>query len=299
MGMLPHRAQDTAFCAHPAALDATLHLLGAAAAAAAGPQPLRVPAFIDGLVYHAGSASELWPAALPSQLADGSIACSYRMAGAAGTALELDHLLSKEVQQQQQPPAVEEQVDWQVMYDLQWQAVQASQLAAGQHSQLDVVTALPGTQRTGRLSKAAAAVHAPARKGQTLGMLVRGSTATPRVLAAGLGLTQQACSTAAATVTVVSSLAGTVQSGGLRQPAGPAGLAAMLKVAAAEHPAMAFAAARCGSASVQPLQSLASSLAQVSLSQRPAAAEAAQAESLHACQNLYRASSAGHSTCCL
>ena len=263
--MLPPKAHDPAFCAHPTAFDATLHLLGAAAQSAAGqPQPLRVPALIDGLICHASAAEDLFPVAMPAQsLADG-VQCSYRMLGKQGPVLELGHLLAKEVQQPKPAASAEEAVDWHITYETQQQAVQAAQLAPGQPSALHVLAALPAPGSSGSLSKAQHSVEpAPAKSRTAVHMLASRSAGAVRLLAAGLHLTQQACRAAASTVAVLSRSGGTVQPGRTLHPTGPAGMAALLKVAAAEHPGTSFVAASCSISSTTSVQAAGARLIEV------------------------------------
>ena len=266
MGMLPHRAQDPVFCAHPAAFDATLHLLGAAAQPAAGHQPLRVPAFIDGLICHSSSTSDLCPVAMPAEpLVDGSVQCSYRMLGQQGRALELGSLLAKEMAHPQQlAAAAEDQVDWQITYEIQQQAVQTAQLVAGPLSKLHVLTAMPAISLEGSLHQDhPSPKQASASKGSAIRMLASRSAEAVRLLAAGLHLAQQACKAAASSVAVLSRSGSLVQPGRLLQPPGPAGMAAMLKVAAAEHPGTLFTVAGCGSSSRASVPEIGAQLAEV------------------------------------
>ena len=106
-GMLePAAAADAAFCVHPAALDATLHLLGAAAQPGQ-PQPLRIPASMDGVLCQEAAAGPAWPVAQPLALpAGGAMHACHRMLGSPG--VELGLLVAKEVAQQlpQQPSQV-------------------------------------------------------------------------------------------------------------------------------------------------------------------------------------------------
>ena len=265
MGMLPHTAQDLAFCAHPAAFDATLHLLGAAAQLAAGHQPLRVPAFVDGLICHSSSTADLCPVAMPAEpLEDGSVHCSYRMLGQQGPALELGKMLAKEMTPPQQPAAAaEDQADWQVTYETQQQAVQATQLTAGPPSKLHALTALPAISLAGSLRKGLLPEQASPSKGSAIRMLASRSAEAVRLFAAGLHLTQQACKAAASSVAVLSRSGGTVQPGRLLQSSGHAGMAAMLKVAAAEHPGTLFTAASCGPSSKASVPEIGAQLAEV------------------------------------
>ena len=158
--------------------------------------------------------------------------------------------------------AAAEAEDWQVVYEARWQAAEtASSLAAVRAAGSALLAALPGSQlplghagqriRQGTLKpgkQGRAALQLPDSKGRAIRALATGSSAASRLLSAGLHLTQQACSAAAASVGLLSRGSGAVQPiGSLPQP-GAAGMAAMLKVAAAEHPASSFLSASLGPA---------------------------------------------------
>ena len=317
---------DPAFCVQPAELDATLHLLGAAAQQGTA-QPLRIPASIDGVTALSLRAhdSEIHPIALLLGMLPGdAMQATHRMLG--GPSLELGLLVAKAASRQL--PAVTqvssdascvswtsilscclkheaqaqtasnnkrscvclmcqcndkssvlanaldmqaqgEAEDWQVMYDACWQAADtAHSMAASMPSAAATVNvSLLGSGSPLRLlskhsAKGSASAHsasaAPGKLSDGRGLAIRalaGSHSVPsRLLSAGLHLTQQACSAAAASIGLMSSGSGTVQPSGAAartagvaaSTAGAAGLAAMLKVAAAEHPGTSFLAASAG-----------------------------------------------------
>lgn len=147
---------------HPALTDATLHLsaaaLPAASTSSAKGGTTRVPSGLAAiLVTPLGSCAAIFPVAQPqAPAADGSVLCSYRMASAQGSCLQLCDLLAKELApmpaaQRGESAALDSVPESELLYETQWQAATSS-LAGPSHS-ADALFALgeavPGDSPTG------------------------------------------------------------------------------------------------------------------------------------------------------
>ena len=145
-------------------------------------------------------------------------------------------------------------------YEARWEATGAASslqpFVAGSSS---LLAALPGSslpEAAGRRIRPLRSPRLPGKpaadlsgeKGVVLKALATGPSAAARLLSAGLQLTQRACGAAAASVGLLSRSTGAVQPAGPNVQAGPAGMAALLKVAAAEHPGCSFMVASAGHA---------------------------------------------------
>ena len=149
-----------------------------------------------------------------------------------------------------------------MIYEARWQAAStSSSLPASQPAGPVLLAALPGSKfrrpRSKLVSsassdiKSTAAPQLPAGQGLAIRALATGGSTASRLLSAGLHLAQQACGAAAASMGVLQRGCGPEQPAGSRPNHGAAGMAAMLKVAAAEHPGSSFTAASLSPAAPQ------------------------------------------------
>ena len=157
------------------------------------------------------------------------------------------------------------------MYEARWQAAGTARALAASAAAMPVVrVGLPGRslapRQAGKHSagsvasrgrRLAAAGQLPEGRGLAIAALAGASISASRLLSAGLHLAQRATSAAAGSLGLLSRGTGMVQPMGSARQAGTAGMAALLKVAAAEHPGTGFSTACVGPMAAQFQPSLA------------------------------------------
>lgn len=237
---------------HPAMLDATLHLLGAAQTVSS--TGILVPASVEAFVSSATPVKGvLYPTAVP-MAAHGAVQCDHKMLSQQqGLYMDLNGLTAKLMK------VAQAEQDWDIMYEAVWQAshVMSTDLSSAADLELSIAgRARTKTQQAGHAARLSMHHHTSFFPGtrDTFKFMAdasgRRNDSLPVVssVSRGLELMQRILSASQAkSISLrVTDLAGMPLSRPATGSIPAAGLTAMLRVAAAEHPNV-----QCSSHSVQ------------------------------------------------